>query len=150
MSEPTTDRTATEGTAPMNSLVRDRYLGDTVSTGSPQSLLVQLYDRLVLDLERAELAIAERRLDEANSCLGHAQDIIIELRSTLQVDAWEGAPGLAQLYDFCRAELVQANLAKDGDRTAGVRRLLEPLRDAWREAAQQLAAVPAAGLHLSA
>jgi flagellar secretion chaperone FliS len=138
--DPTTDRTATEGTAPMNALVRDRYLGDTVATGSPHTLLLRLYDRLVLDLQGAEQAIAERRLDAANQLLGHAQDIIVELRSTLQVDAWEGGPGLAALYDFCRAELVQANVAKDAARTAGVRTLLEPLRDAWRDAASHLAA----------
>lgn len=143
-------RTATEGTAPMNALVRDRYLGDTVATGSPQVLLLRLYDRLVVDLQGAEQAIAEHRLDSANELLGHAQDIIIELRATLQVDAWEGGPGLAALYDFCRAELVQANLAKDAARTAGVRSLLEPLRDAWREAAQQLVAAPAVGTSLSA
>ena len=144
------DRTATEGTAPMNTLVRDRYLGDAVATGSPHALLLRLYDRLVVDLQGAEQAIADRRLDAANELLGHAREILIELRSTLQVDAWEGGPGLAALYDFCVAELVQANLGKDVVRTAGVRALLEPLRDAWREAAQQLLTAPVAGTSLSA
>jgi len=134
----------------MNALVRDRYLGDTVSTGSPHVLLVRLYDRLVLDLQGAEQAIADRRLDAANDLLGHAQDIVVELRSTLRVDAWAGAAGLASLYDFCRAELVQANLAKDATRVAAVRALVEPLRDAWRDAAQQLAAAPAGGVPLTA
>ena len=143
-------RTATEGTAPMNSLIRDRYLGDTVSTGSPQTLLVRLYDRLVLDLEGAEQAIADRRLDAANSLLGHAQDIIVELHSTLQVDVWDGGPALAQLYDFCRVELVQANVAKDAARVAGVRAVLEPLRDAWRDAALALTASDVASAYLSA
>jgi flagellar secretion chaperone FliS len=148
--DPTTERTATEGTAPMNALVRDRYLGDAVATGSPQALLLRLYDRLVLDIQGAEHAIADRRLDTANELLGHAQDIITELRATLQVDAWAGGPGLASLYDFCRAELIQANLAKDAARAAGVRGLLEPLRDAWRDAAAQLAAAPVTGAAISA
>ncbi len=33
--------------------LRARYLGDAVATASPQQLLVMLYDRLALDLERA-------------------------------------------------------------------------------------------------
>ena len=148
MNDPT--RTATEGTAPMNALVRDRYLGDAVTTASPQSLLVRLYERVVLDLQGAEVAIAEQRLGAAHELLCHAQDIVVELRASLRVDAWEGGPGLAQLYDFCRAELVQANLHKDAGRAAGVRSLLEPLRDAWREAALSLAPAPVAGASLSA
>ncbi len=144
------DRTATEGNAPMNSLVRDRYLGDTISTGSPQTLLVRLYDRLVLDLEGAEQAIATHRLDDANGLIGHAQDIIMELRVTLRVDAWDGGPALAQVYDFCWNELVQANVAKDEARVAAVRSLLEPLRDAWRDAALELASSVVSSAYLSA
>jgi phosphoenolpyruvate synthase/pyruvate phosphate dikinase len=33
--------------------LRARYLGDAVATASPQQVLVMLYDRLALDLERA-------------------------------------------------------------------------------------------------
>ena len=32
--------------------LRARYLGDAVATSSPQQVLVMLYDRLALDLER--------------------------------------------------------------------------------------------------
>ena len=38
--------------------LRARYIGDTVTTASPQRLLVMLYDRLALDLERAQAALA--------------------------------------------------------------------------------------------
>lgn len=144
------DRTATEGNAPMNSLIRDRYLGDTISTGSPHTLLVRLYDRLVLDLEGAEQAIAGRRFDDANALTIHAQDILAELRVTLRVDAWDGGPALAQVYDFCSSELVKANVAKDESKVASVRALLEPLRDAWRDAALELATSEVSGAYLSA
>lgn len=128
----------------MNPYARDRYLGDAVTTGSPQTLLVRLYDRLVVDLEGAEAAIGEQRLDRANELIGHAQDIITELRVTLKVDLWDGGPGLAQLYDYCYTELVEANLAKDADKVAIVRGLLAPLRDAWKQAALELAAADSA------
>ena len=38
--------------------LRARYLGDAVATSSPQQILVMLYDRLALDLERAQKAVA--------------------------------------------------------------------------------------------
>jgi flagellar protein FliS len=51
------------------------------------------------------------------------------------VDAWSGAPALANLYGWMLTELIGANIGKDADRVAACRTLVEPLRDAWREAA---------------
>ncbi len=122
--------------------LRSRYLGDKVSTASPQQLLVLLYDRLALDLERAEVALEERNREEAHVQLLHAQDIVLELSSSLQVDAWEGGPRLAALYDWLHGELVLANVKGDRRRVADARRIVEPLRDAWHEAAASLAGIP--------
>lgn len=118
----------------MNARMRNRYLTDSVTTASPGTLLVRLYNRLVLDLERAEQAIADGDHGQTNEMLCHAQQIITELHSTLDVDAWSGGPGLAQIYVFTLDELVQANLTKDAGRVAAVRDLFEPLRDAWQDA----------------
>ena len=71
--------------------LRDRYVQDAVSTASPATLLIMLYDRLVLDLLRAEAALAEGKRDAANEQLTHAQDIVSELAATLDVNAWDGA-----------------------------------------------------------
>ena len=79
----------------------------------------------------------------ANDKINHAQEIILELRTTLDVEAWAGAPGLASLYGFLLTELIGANIARDADRVATCRALIEPLRDAWREAAT-LAVAPSA------
>ncbi len=119
--------------------LRARYLGDAVSTASPQQLLVMLYDRLALDLERGQVALAQKDHDTANQQLQHAQDIVLELLSSLQVDAWEGGPRLAALYRWLHTELMAANLKKDANRVASCRQVVEPLRDAWREAAESLA-----------
>lgn len=120
--------------------LRARYLGDTVATASPQQLLVMLYDRLALDLERAEVALQERDRDAASEQLRHAQDIVFELRESLRVDVWEGGPRLASLYAWLLTELVQANVKGDLRRVGDCRRVVEPLRDAWRQAAASLAA----------
>jgi flagellar protein FliS len=119
--------------------VRARYLSDGVTTASPQQLLVMLYDRLALDLERAEDALVGKDREAAHTQLMHAQEIVLELRSSLQVDVWEGGPRLAALYSWVIGELIQANLKGDVRRVRDCRKIVEPLRDAWREAAASLA-----------
>lgn len=119
--------------------VRSRYLDDTVATASPGKLLCMLYDRLVLDLERAE---AEQRAGDraaAGPHLIHAQDIVHELMASLDVAAWDGAPQLMSVYAFLLTEMVGANVAGDAERTAACRELVEPLRDSWHQAAQEVA-----------
>jgi|SRR5690606_26047872 len=132
--------------------VRSRYVDDAVTTASPARLLTMLYDRLVLDLTRAEQEQRAGDKAAAGTHLMHAQDIVGELASTLDVDAWDGAQQLMSVYTYLLTELVGANVAGDPDRTAACRELVEPLRDAWHQAAAQVAqsatpleAVPAAG-----
>ena len=119
--------------------LRSRYLGDSVATASPQRILVMLYDRLVLDLERAEIALDTGDRTEATAQIQHAQDIVFELRESLRVDAWEGGPRLAALYSWMITELVQAGVKRDRNRVTACRQIAEPLRDAWRQAAVTLA-----------
>ncbi len=114
--------------------LRARYLGDSVATASPQQVLVMLYDRLALDLERAQVAVAAREREAASEQLQHAQAIVLELLSSLQVDVWEGGPRLAALYNWLIGELIQANIKLDTNRISSCRQVVEPLRDAWRQA----------------
>ena len=122
--------------------LRARYMGDTVTTASPQRLLVMLYDRLALDLERAQTAMAIGDREEGSAQLQHAQEIVLELLSSLQVDAWEGGPRLAALYNWLVGEMMRANVKADANRVASCLQVVEPLRDAWRQAAASLASSP--------
>jgi len=119
--------------------LRNRYLGDSVGTASPQQLLVMLYDRLALDLERGQTALIAGDRTAANEQLQHAQEIVMELQGSLRVDAWDGGPRLASLYTWLLTELIAANVKGDARRVTDCRRIVEPLRDAWREAAASLA-----------
>jgi flagellar protein FliS len=126
------------------SAMRARYLNDSITTASPGKLLVMLYDRLVLDLLQAEEGLRAGDRETGSGHLLHAQEIILELRTTLDTSVWSGGPGLASLYGFLLTELIGANVRGDADQVAACRSLIEPLRDAWREAALA-AAAPAAG-----
>jgi flagellar protein FliS len=123
--------------------LRARYMGDTVTTASPQRLLVMLYDRLALDLERGEAALLAGDRAAASEQLQHAQEIVLELKASLRVEIWDGGPRLASLYSWLISELVKANVKGDLRRVGDCRKIVEPLRDAWREAAASLASSPA-------
>lgn len=124
----------------MNSLMtRNRFLADTVATAGPQQILTMLYDRLVLDLSRAEVAQRKGERAQATDHLGHAQEIVASLSSTLDVDAWAGGKGLMELYMYLLREMVGAAVDGDPERTAACSAIVIPLRDAWREAAVSVA-----------
>ena len=118
--------------------LRNRYVSDSVATAPPSRLLVMLYDRLVLDLMIAGQSLEQGDRQTASGRMQHAQEIIMELRATLDTTAWSGGPGLASLYSFLITELVQANVTGDRSRVESVQSLAEQLRDAWREAAAQV------------
>ena len=99
-----------------------------------------LYDRLLLDLGRAETAQQSANWPVASENLLHGQAIIAELISSLKTDAWDGADGLLGLYNYAFTALVNANIQRDPALTREAIELLEPLRQAWHEAA---AAAPA-------
>lgn len=111
----------------------NRYMSDSVTTADPARLLVMLYDRLLLDLDRAATALQDG--ESAHQHLLHAQDIVTELLSSLRVEVWDGGASLSALYSFILNELIGANVGRDARRVADVRRLVLPLRDAWFEAA---------------
>lgn len=114
---------------------RNAYLGNTVNTASPERLLIMLLERLALDVQRAI------DCQEANDHLGagphllHAQDIILELRSSLKQGIWDGSEQLAAIYSWLHLELIKANTSRDVAVTRDCQRIIEPLVETWREAA---------------
>lgn len=118
---------------------RALYNRDSVLSASPARILTMLYDRLLLDLQRAETAQRAADWHAATPHLLHAQDIVTELMSSLRPELWDGGPGLLALYGYVTEALIGANLRRDIGRTRECIRLLEPLRDAWHQAAAQVA-----------
>lgn len=121
--------------------LRSRYLADSVLSATPARLLTMLYDRLMLDLGRAETAQLGGDWAAASEQLLHAQAIVTELSSSLDLGAWDGADGLLGIYTYVSTALINANIRRDPALTREAIVLLEPLRQAWHEAA---AGTPAA------
>ena len=114
---------------------REQYNRDAILSASPARLLTMLYDRLLLDLRRAEVAQHASNWQSASENLLHAQDIVAELAATLKPDGWDGADGLRAIYEYVRVALVNANIHRDAARTREAIGLLEPLQEAWHAAA---------------
>jgi flagellar secretion chaperone FliS len=114
---------------------RNAYLGSMVSTASPARLLVLLYDRLVLDLQRALEAQTGGDHPSAGTHLLHAQEIVLELQSSLDIEAWDGAGRLFAIYAWLYREMVRANVQRDLTVTQSCIGLVGPLAEAWRGAA---------------
>jgi flagellar secretion chaperone FliS len=133
---------------------RSQYIREAVLSATPVRLLTMLYDRLLLDLNRAEAEQEQQNWGSASEQLLHAQAILSELSSSLKVELWDGAEGLRALYTYVSTALIAANTRKDVARTREGIALLEPLRTAWHEAAERLAAENpstdrAVGLHIA-
>lgn len=118
---------------------KESYKSSTVLTASPQRMLVMLYERLIKDLDDAAASIYEQDYFNSNRHLIHAQDIIIELLDSLNLELWPAGAQLGELYRFCWNELVNANVKKDAGIVKQVRELLDPLRDAWQQAEKMMA-----------
>lgn len=118
-----------------NATQRNQYLADSVLSAPPARLLTMLYDRLLVDLARAEADQNAGNWAMASVSLLHAQAILAELSSSLKVDAWDGANGLLGIYNYASTALVNANVLRDPALTREAIDLLEPLRQTWHEAA---------------
>lgn len=116
-------------------LAKARYASDAAQTVSPARLVTMLYDRLVVDLVAAEEAMRGADVATVGASLGHAQEILLELHATLDLQVWPEGEPLSRLYLWMVGELMQARLSAEPQRVEQCRMLVEPLRDAWHEAA---------------
>lgn len=126
---------------------KQQYLEQQVASASPARLVTLLYDRLLVDIDRAGAAQDAADWAGAGTHLVHAQQIVAELNGSL-TDAWDGSEGLRAVYTYVTGRLIVANVSRDCAVTAECRELVAPLRDAWHQAAAQLA--PAAASVASA
>jgi flagellar protein FliS len=114
---------------------RATYMDASIATASPARLLVMLFDRLVLDVQRGLDAQRRGDFEETHKHLTHAQDILLELQASLKADELKGGYDLAALYGFLHRQLVLANVRKSAAITDDVLTMVTDLCDAWRQAA---------------
>ncbi len=113
----------------------NRYLEQQIATATPAMLTAMLFDGLVASALRAMDALEAGAASDARRSLLRAQEIVLELRSSLDHAAGgDLARNLDRLYEFIYHKLVTASVGND---IAGLRVAVDiasSLRDTWREA----------------
>lgn len=113
-----------------------------VHDASPHRLIALLFDGLFSAIAQAEGALQSGQRELKGQAISRAVRIVDEgLKSGLNLE--QGGPladQLHQLYSYAGVRLVQANLHDDVEALREVRRLLEPVRDAWSQIAPVQAA----------
>lgn len=110
-----------------------KYQENSVFTASPEELTLMLYNGLVKFIMKAQQSIEKKDMQQAHKEILRAQDIVTELRSTLDLK-YDIAKQLDALYDFMFFWLVDANVEKDINKLEEVLTLTKDLRDTWSEA----------------
>lgn len=109
------------------------YETNYVTTATPEKLLVMLHEGAIKFLRLAELAIDDKNIERRSHNLVKAQDILFELRVTLNHDAGEIASNLEKLYEYMHHQLVQANIKNDKNLVIEVREMITELKEIWKQ-----------------
>ena len=118
----------------MTAAAADRYLTERVLTASPAELTAMLYDAAVGALKSALRLRADGDHATALKRVQKAQDIVLELRTTLNPAAGELSDRLDALYTFAWTQMLQGSLEKDDRKLRAALDVIEPLQQAWRQA----------------
>ena len=116
------------------------YRDHAVTTASPAKLVVLIFQRLTLDLERALHALETDQSPHTH--LIHAQDLLVALLDALDLDAWEHAPQLAAIYLTVHRDLVTANIDNKPELVHNAHTIITGLKDAWTQAETQAGDMP--------
>ena len=115
-----------------------RYREMEIMTSSPAKLILLLYEEAIKCLIQAKTKIEEKHIEESHHLLLKAQRIIRELMRSLNLEVGEIAICWYRLYEYIHDRLIQANLTKKPDILEEVLELLQPLREAWNKAMEEV------------
>lgn len=121
------------------------YRQTQTQTATPGELVLMLYRGAMRFVSRAIEAIEATDITAAHNSLVRAQDIIVELHATLDLErGGDVGRNLASIYEYLLRRLVEANLRKDAEPAREVLKLLRELLPAWEGAVRQTQAGAAA------
>jgi flagellar secretion chaperone FliS len=109
------------------------YRRTNVETATREGLLIMLYDGLLRFMRIAQNAMEANDVVNTHTNLIKAQDIVVELRSSLDMQ-YEISHALDALYEYFLRKLVAANVDKSAKPLEEIRPRIEELREAWLQA----------------
>jgi len=115
----------------------NQYKQNAVFTATPEELTLMLYDGGIKFMNIAKYSIENNDVQRAHETLIRAQDIIIELNSSLNME-YEISTNFRRLYGFILDKLIDANIQKNMEPIDEALEILIEMRDTWKEAMQQV------------
>ena len=111
------------------------YQQNSVNTASPGELTLMLYNGCLKFIKLAKKAITDKNVEEKNTNLIKAQNIIHEFMVTLNMDV-KVSSELMVMYDYINRRLVEANVKSDLAILEEVEGFVTELRDTWKQVIQ--------------
>jgi flagellar protein FliS len=112
-----------------------------IQAASPEKLLCIVFEQLVVNLERARIAIERKDIELRVVALRRARGLVTELLTTLDVEqGGQLGVDLAGIYQVMLYELVDVGIREDLKVLRQLINIATALRDGFTGAAQQLAA----------
>ena len=116
------------------------YRQHAIHTASKTQTVVMLAARMTSDIAQAITNIEEHNPAAAHELLVHAQQIVDELSTALDVDTCPAGNELRSLYQFITDELVEANIQKSTQHATNAHRVAEEISAMFAAVAQEQAA----------
>ncbi len=117
----------------------EKYKETQIKTATQGKLIVMLYDGAIKFLNHAKEAIKNDDIEETHNKLTRAQDIIMELVLSLNLEAGDIAKKLYNLYLYMNTQLMQANMYKKIEPIDEVIKIFTDLKEVWEQVASQTA-----------
>lgn len=116
----------------MDSNAINAYQRNAIMTASPAELTLMLYEGAIKFCNIGIMAIENKDIEKAHINLKKAQDIITELRASLdhKYPVWEE---FERVYVYIYRKLVEGNMKKDAEPVEDALKYIREMRDTWKE-----------------
>jgi flagellar secretion chaperone FliS len=108
------------------------YQNNAIQTASPAELTLMLYEGAIKFTNIALMAIEEGNVEKVHLNIVKVENIILELRSTLD-HKYPVAEDFDRVYDYIYRCLVDANVKKDKWKLEEALGFIREMRDTWKE-----------------
>ncbi len=115
------------------------YTTVDVETASQGKLVVMLFNGAIKRAEEAKRQLEKKKFESVHNNLIRSQEIVAELRGSLDMRHGEVAKNLDRLYEYFQHLLITANVKKTEAPIVECINLMTDMRDTWQEAFRKAA-----------
>ncbi|WP_170008212.1 flagellar export chaperone FliS [Bacillus fonticola] len=112
-----------------------KYKKNSVTTATPGELTLMLYNGCIKFIKLAKRALVEQNMQDKNTNIQKAQNVIRELMITLNIDI-PISQQMMTMYEYINHRLMEANIQNDSAVLDEVEGYVVEFRDTWKQVIQ--------------